>query len=83
MAFLALRSTYILNRNTCTLARFKLFVIFLVNAVVVVAGELYLCLAVAVDAPAHRQRSELEYLVHFLYLAVAALALYLAYLHVL
>lgn len=80
---LAFQTTDILNRNACALAGFQLFVVFLENAVVVVACKLYFCLTVAVDTPAHRQGCELVHLIHILYGAVATLTLYLTNCYVL
>ena len=83
MAFLTLCTTHLGFGYACALAFLDLIMVFFKNVVVFVVGELHFSLAVTVDTPAHREWSELVNLIHFLDVAMAALALYLANLYVL
>ena len=88
MALLALEATDILHAHGVHLAGFDIVVEFLVNAIELIALsavviELDLCLAVAVNAPAHAQISKLVYFIHFGDLAMAGLALYFTCFYVL
>ena len=83
VAFLTFRSSNILHRYTIHLACFDIVVEFLVNAIelitcTVVVVEINLCLAVAVNAPAHAQFSHLLHPVHFLDISMAGLAGYIS-----
>ena len=83
MAFLAFRTADIFYRHAIHRTRLQVMMEFLVNAVEFVAisagiGKIDLGSTVTVDTPAHAQRSELPYLIHFLDRSVAGLALYLA-----
>ena len=83
VAFLALGTADILNGNAIHLAGFQVLMKSFVNAVELVAvaggiGEIDLGRPMAVDTPAHAQRSELLHLVHFLDRSMAGLTLYLA-----
>ena len=80
MAFLALGTADILDRNTILCAVFQIVMEFLVNAVeFVTAGtvviEINFGLAVTVYAPTHAQLSELFHFIHCGDLTVAGLAL--------
>ena len=83
MALLTFKTTNIFYRYTFALTRLNFFVVFLKNAIVIIVCELYLRLAVTVDTPAHRQRSRLMHLIHFMNVAVALLTLHLPYFYVL
>ena len=84
MAFLALGTADILDRNTILCAVFQIVMEFFVNAVefiTVVPGrirEIDLGRTVTVDTPAHAQFSKLLHLVHFLDRTMTGLALHFA-----
>ncbi len=83
MALLTFRTAQFSFGYACAFTFLDLVVVFLEYVVVVVVFELYFRLAVTVNAPAHREGSELMYLIHFLDRTVTALALYLTYGYVL
>jgi hypothetical protein len=80
MTFLTLRAAYFFYGYT--VPSFQILVKFFIYAVELVAvitrriREIYLGTAMAVDTPSHTQFRKLFYFIHFLYRAMAGLALY-------
>lgn len=84
MAFLAFHSADVFHCYTIHFPRLIIVVEFFIDAVKLIAGavikvEVHFCLAVTVHAPAHAQFGRLGHHIHFLDIAVAGLAGYIAY----
>src|ERR1700733_14464217 len=84
MAFLAVRTADVLDRDAVHFAGLHILVEALVNVIELVAivaravGEIDFGRAVTADTPAHAQRCELFDLIHFLDRSMTGLALHLA-----